>query len=260
MSTAQPKADPPRPQEVTIGGLLAISGSIVAIVSLLISMSNLYSVEMTDVLRDIADGPGLNAWSLSIEDMRTFAKVAIMVMAVLSVTSAVLGVYVLRRDRVARIVLTVLGAGVAFFALFSGVAGVVLSIYIAMSIGMLWSKPARTWFRPESALEGGPPSGPPGPPPRGHDPNRPPPQGPPPGWQPPPGWPPPPPGWRPPPGWQPPVPPPGWRPPPPPPGWRPPPNTYPPAAQPPPTEQPPSSGQGEDNDRRVERADRARPR
>jgi hypothetical protein len=214
---------------VTIGGLLAISGSIVAIVSLVISMSNLYSVEMTDVLRDIADGPGLKSWSLSIEDMRTFAKVAIMVMAVLSVTSAVLGVYVLRRHRVARMVLTGLGSGVAVFALFSGVAGVVLAVYIAMSIGMLWSKPARTWFRPEPTPESGPPTGPP-----------PPLQGPPPGWQPPPGWPPPPPGWRPPPGWQPPPPPPGWRPPPPPPGWRPPPNAYPPSGQWPPTGQPPA--------------------
>ena len=53
MSKAQPEADPPRPQEVTIGGLLAVSGSLVAIVSLVISMNNLYSVEMTDVLRKV---------------------------------------------------------------------------------------------------------------------------------------------------------------------------------------------------------------
>ena len=60
MSSAQPaaKADPPRPQEVTIGGLLAISGSVVAIVSLVMSMGSLYSVEMTDVLRDVMEGPG----------------------------------------------------------------------------------------------------------------------------------------------------------------------------------------------------------
>ena len=44
---------------MTIGGLLAISGSVVAIVSLVMSMNNLYSVEMTDVLRDVMEGPGV---------------------------------------------------------------------------------------------------------------------------------------------------------------------------------------------------------
>lgn len=243
---AQPKADPPRPQQVTIGGLLAISGSVVAIVSLVMSMGSLYSAEMTDVLRDLMEGPGLESMSLSIDDMRTLAKVMIMILAVLSVTSAVLGVFVLRRDRVARIVLTGLGAMVGVLALLSGASGWVLSLYIAMSLGLLWSKPARQWFRPEDAIAGPPswpsigspppqedgPAVPPQPPPMGR-----PPSAPPPGWRPPP---PPPPGWRPPP-----PPPPGWRPPPgPPPGWRPvPPGARPPA--PPTQEQPPPSSSGD---------------
>jgi len=236
MSSAQPKADPPRPQEVTIGGLLAISGGVIAVVSLLMSMNNLYSVEMTEVLRDVMEGPGLRAWSLTIDDMRRLAKIIIMLLAVMAVTSAVLGVYVLRRDRIARIVLTAMGAVVVLLAAFSGVAGVVLAVYIAMSIGLLWSRAARTWFQPESTQSGPPFSG--GPPVPGPPQQGPPQQGPPPGWRPPP----PPPGWRPPPpppGWRPPPPPPGWRPPPqgwhPPPGWRPPPTD-----QPPPIEQPPS--------------------
>jgi hypothetical protein len=241
MSSAQPQADPPRPQEVTIGGLLAVSGSVVAIVSLVLSMNNLYSVEMTDVLRDVMEGPGLGPMSLTIDDMRTIAKVIIMVLAVMSVTSAVLGVYVLRRDRVARIVLTCLGSLVAVLALFSGIAGWILTFYISMSIGLLWSKPARQWFRPVGSTVA-PPTGPPSPP-QGPPPTPPPgwpPQGPPPGWRPPP----PPPGWRPPHG-----PPPGVRPPPPPPGWRPPPPPAPGRRPPPPKQQPPPPS-GDDGDAR----------
>ena len=55
---------------MTIGGLLAISGSVVAIVSLVMSMGSLYSAEMTDVLRDLMEGPGVESMSLSIDDMR----------------------------------------------------------------------------------------------------------------------------------------------------------------------------------------------
>lgn len=246
MSTTPAKSGSRRPQEVTVGAMLAVSGSIVAIVTLVSSMGRLHTVEMTDVLTEVMSGPGMDAFSLTIDDMRRIAKVIIMVLGVLSVTSAVLGVYVLRRDRVARVVLTALGSFVALFGLISNVAGWVLSAYIAMSLFLLWTRPAREWFRPERSAEPPPPAGWPSGPSGGAGPDdvwspRPPPdrQAPPdegtpaPGPGPSPGgWPAPWPGQdqgqpppsapvapQPPPA--PPAPPPGWRPPPK--GWRPPP-------------------------------------
>ena len=44
---------------------------------------------------------------------------------------------------------------VGVLALLSGVVGWVLSLYIAMSLGLLWSKPARRWFGP--VIDSGPP-------------------------------------------------------------------------------------------------------
>jgi hypothetical protein len=68
------------------------------------------------------------------------------VMGVLSVSSAVLGVFVLRRHRSARVALTVLGCLVALLTLFAGPTGWIVTLYIAASVAMLWSKPARAWF------------------------------------------------------------------------------------------------------------------
>ena len=215
MSQSSSKASDARPREVTIAGMLAVVGSTVMLVQLIDVMSQLNSEAATKTLPKIIDNLALVGFEPSLDTARELAKYAIMLAAVVSVASLVLGFFVLRRDRTARQALTVLGAVVGGALLVAlplvlGLLSWIIAAYVIGSVLLLWSRPARLWFGDPTAR---PPTPPPG--------------------QPlPPGWQPPPPGWRPPPGWQPPPPPAGWYPPPPPPGWQPPPG-YPPYGPPP---------------------------
>jgi len=85
---------------------------------------------------------------------------------------------VLRRHRTARIALTVVGGIAAAVSLFGGLSGVLVALYIVVSLALLWSKEARAWFAnpggqlppppppPGQGGWGSPPPPPPPPPPR----------------------------------------------------------------------------------------------
>jgi hypothetical protein len=144
--TSAPAGGAARPREVTVGGAQAVVGGAVATLLLIGAAQQLYSSEMHDALAKAVADPRAADLGLTIDTARTLAKYAIMVMGVLSVSSVVLGVFVLRRHRPARVALTVLGALVAVLTLFAGPTGWIVTLYIAASVAMLWSKPARTWF------------------------------------------------------------------------------------------------------------------
>lgn len=171
MSDAGSTSSEPRPRQVTFAGTQAIIGSLLAIIMLIGAMQQLNGSAMTDVLRQVLDSPQAGQLQLTLDTLRTVVKYSIMGLAVLSVASLVLGFYVLRRDRGARVALTVVGGIVLLLTLLTGPTGWAVSLYIAISLGLLWSRPARVWFarHDESA----------GPPPGVYPP-------PPPGWQPPP--------------------------------------------------------------------------
>jgi hypothetical protein len=144
--TSAPAGGATRPREVTVGGAQAVVGGTVATLLLIGAAQQLYSSEMHDALAKAVADPRAADLGLTIDTARTLAKYAIMVMGVLSVSSVVLGVFVLRRHRPARVALTVLGVLVAVLTLFAGPTGWIVTLYIAASVAMLWSKPARTWF------------------------------------------------------------------------------------------------------------------
>ncbi len=141
-------------------------GSLTAVILLVSTMQQLNSASMRDVLQQVVDSPRAADLGLTIDAARTFMKYTIMVMAVLSVTSMVLGFYVLRRHRAARIALTVLGAVVAALSLLSGPSGWIAAVYVAASLVLLWTRPARRWFAkpqaPMAASPGPPWQSPPG--------------------------------------------------------------------------------------------------
>jgi hypothetical protein len=158
------------------------------LVLLIITMGQLESIEMRQSLQDEVDRFRGTPSAFSLETAQTVVRYAIMVGAVMSSTALVLAIYVLRRHRPSRLALTILGSFVAVWPLFAGPVGWILTLYIAVAVGLLWSRPARTWFaRPPTAV-----------PPVVGRPNA--------GWPPPSGWGPAPPGptWPPPSGWQPP--------------------------------------------------------
>jgi hypothetical protein len=144
--TSAPAGGAARPREVTVGGAQAVVGGAVATLLLIGAAQQLYSSEMHDALAKAVADPRAADLGLTVATARRLARYAIMVMGVLSVSSVVLGVFVLRRHRPARVALTVLGVLVAVLTLFAGPTGWIVTLYIAASVAMLWSKPARTWF------------------------------------------------------------------------------------------------------------------
>lgn len=145
MTSAAPQR-PPRPREVTFGGTQAVVGGALALVLVIGAAQQLYSHKMEDMLKQLVTDPHATQLGLTLADARTLTKVALMVMGVMGVTSSILGIYVLRRHRSSRLVLTVLGGLVAALTLFAGPTGWVVTLYIGGSLLMLWSKAARAWF------------------------------------------------------------------------------------------------------------------
>jgi hypothetical protein len=144
--TSAPSGGAPRPREVTIGGAQAVIGGAVTTVLLIGAARQLYSSQMHDALAKAVADPRAEQLGLSIDGARTLARYAIMVMGVLSVASVVLGVFVLRRHRPARVALTILGGLAAVMTVFAGPTGWIVTVYVAVSLAMLWSRPARAWF------------------------------------------------------------------------------------------------------------------
>ena len=163
-----------RPREVTLGGLQAVAGSVFAIVLLISTAQQLNGQQMTNTLADLVRSEQAATLGLTVESARTLVRYTIMVLAVLSVASLVLGFYVLRRHRGSRIALTVVGGVVALPALMAGPIGWLVTLYIGVSVFLIWSRPARAWFAPEGGRGSGrgggtwppKPGGPPPPDPR----------------------------------------------------------------------------------------------
>jgi hypothetical protein len=158
-----------RPREVTLAGTQAVVGSLVALVVLVNGMQELYSTEVHDALTEIVESDEAERIGLTLEGARTILRYSIMALSVLSAASLVLGFFVLRRHRAARVALTVIGSTVALLALAAGPFGWVVTAYIGVCVALLWTKSARTWFgegRPDPPTQQIGPGPPPPPPPR----------------------------------------------------------------------------------------------
>jgi hypothetical protein len=155
-----------RPWQVTVGALQAVTGSAVVVLAVLTLAQEIDSSTMRDTLVQLTADKRFASLNLTLDEARTLVRYTLMAMGGLSVTALVLGIFVLRRHHPSRIALTVLGGIVAFVSMFAGVAGWVLFLYVAASVGLLWSRPARTWFASQQAGTGVAPPGSSPPPPR----------------------------------------------------------------------------------------------
>lgn len=145
MSATAPDSAP-RPREVTFGGMQAVIGSAVALVGVFSIAQQLDSAPVREALTQLSEEPRFASLDLTIEDVRSLMRYTLMGLGVLSVTSLILGIFVLRRHRSSRIVLTVLGGCVALASLPAGPSGWVVTAYVAVSLYLLWTKAARDWF------------------------------------------------------------------------------------------------------------------
>lgn len=124
-------------------GWMILVGSVLVVFNVFEMLGGIRSLETREMLEEyLVDGAGSDlGWS--VETGLSALRVTAMVAAVCAAAGAVLGWFVLRRDRAARTALTVLA-----FPLFATgvVAGGFMSSLVAASIVLLWMQPARDWF------------------------------------------------------------------------------------------------------------------
>lgn len=146
-----------RPREVTFGGMQAIIGSAVALLGVISIAEQLDSATVRDALAELSDDPRFASFDLTVEGIRSLMRYTLMALGVMSVTSLIMGIFVLRRHRASRIVLTVLGSFVALGSLAGGPTGWIVAAYVGVSLYLLWTKPARAWFNPANHSQPVPP-------------------------------------------------------------------------------------------------------
>ena len=144
-------------------------------------MAQLQSTEMRDVLTDLLASEQAAGLDLTFESARELVKYALFVSGGFAAVALILGVFVMRRDRPSRLVLTVMGGMIAVVTVLGGPPAWILTAYVVVSVLLLWTKTARAWFAPAQSgagtsgpeppgegwtpPSGGPQDGPPGGPP-----------------------------------------------------------------------------------------------
>lgn len=155
-----------RPGQVTLAAWMIIAGSVFVVVSVFDRMGNLHTVEFRAAIEKFLAQPPGDDLGLSVGGVQQVLKVIWMVAAGCATATAVLGWQAMRRDRSARLALTVLAVPTMLAGAF---AGGFFAAVVAASTLSLWTQPARSWFReaPGSATGQDQPavSQPPAPPP-----------------------------------------------------------------------------------------------
>lgn len=141
-STSSGKA-PTRPPQVTMAGWVAILSGVFVVLAAWETIANLGSLETTEMLRGMLGEEPLRGAGFSLEQAREARRISAMVAAAGATAAVVLGVYALRRDRVARLALSVVAVPVllAGFGL-----GTLSTTMLAVAALMLWLQPARDWY------------------------------------------------------------------------------------------------------------------
>jgi hypothetical protein len=134
---------PERPRQVTMAGWLIMVGSVFALGLVVQRLSELHTLEnLQRIDRIIAEPPG-SELGLSADAMLTATRTLLMVTAGCATAAGILGYHVLRRNRSARLAVTVLALPLFLAGLVTN--GFITSV-VAASAVILWLQPARSWF------------------------------------------------------------------------------------------------------------------
>jgi hypothetical protein len=134
-----------RPQAVTRACLLAGTGSVLTLITIFGVLGDWGSLEIqeqVDAALERSPVPGVGT-----DGILETIRVILMVIAAFAVAGLVLSIYTARRDRSARMGLTVLSAGWIPVALVFGVAGVLFALIGALTLALLWRPESRRWFQ-----------------------------------------------------------------------------------------------------------------
>ena len=135
--------EPARPRQVTWAAWMIMLGSAFVVVTAYEVIAQMRSLESREAIEEFLAEPPGDGLGLSVESVLRALHASAMVAAGCATAAAVLGFYVLRRHRGARV-----GLGVLAVPLFlSGVVtGGFMSSLVAVAAAMLWLQPARDWF------------------------------------------------------------------------------------------------------------------
>ena len=137
------KSTEQRPPQVTLASGIVMFASIVVLLTAWERVSALGSLETQDAIRaDLAEAP-FSSLGLDVQSATDALRLAGMVAAASACATAILGWYVRKPDRSARLGLTIFAVPV--FVSGMSVGGLAGS-FVAAGTAMLWLVPAREWF------------------------------------------------------------------------------------------------------------------
>ena len=132
-----------RPRQLTMAGCFVVGGSLLLLVSVFDTVTNLNSVDTRDEVAKVLSTSGAG-FDLSVGQAIVVMRAGLTVAAVCAAAAAVLGFFALQqRSRGARLALTIVAVPILLTAPLTG--GLVGAL-VAASTAVLWSGPARDWF------------------------------------------------------------------------------------------------------------------
>lgn len=134
---------PARPPQVTMAGWVTIVGSLFMIVNVFGVVSRLHSLDTRESVEDALSKDPLKGTGIDLQQALSLMHGTALVAGGTAAAAAILGWFVLRRNHQARIALSVVVVPLFFSGL---VAGGFVAAMIAVSVVMLWGRPARDWF------------------------------------------------------------------------------------------------------------------
>ncbi len=142
-SPTRPPTAPTRPRQVTLAATLIMGGSVLLVLTAFQRMNGLHSLETQQAVQDFVGGPPGSDLGMSAAGVLEALRVVCLVAAGCATAAAILGFEVLRRNRAARVALTLLALPLFLSGLVTG--GFLSSVVAAASV-MLWLQPSRDWF------------------------------------------------------------------------------------------------------------------
>ena len=132
-----------RPPQVTLASGIIMFSSLIVLLTAWERVSGLGSLETQESIRDFLAEAPFSSLGLDVASASDLLRVTSMVAAASACATAILGWYVRKPDRSARLGLTIFAVPVFVAGL---VAGGLAGSFVAAGAAMLWVMPAREWF------------------------------------------------------------------------------------------------------------------
>ena len=132
-----------RPPQVTLASGIVIVSSVVVLLTVWERVTTLGSLETQEGIRDVLDQAPFASLDLTVNGATDLLRITCMVAAACACATGILGWYVRKPDRAARLGLTIFAVPVLVTGL---PAGGLAGSFVAAGAAMLWLQPGRGWF------------------------------------------------------------------------------------------------------------------